>query len=111
MKRLLYILFFVLNSHAFGCECHDSIGTWSIEKVKESIEHSQEVLIVEIIPEINNETEYALKVVEVFRSSLNIGDTLYGYYPDSCSGRPNKYRAGLWIFYGNYNEEYEKNVE
>ncbi len=103
MRRslLTVIVSIVINSIAFGCSCNQlDWANWSVEAVGRNIDNSELVIIAELV--CNEEYSYVFRVKEVFKGEVVAGDTLIGYYVESCDGFPNPLRDKEWIFYGSY---------
>jgi hypothetical protein len=103
MKQIPIILLVIISYQAIACSC----SLTSIKEVRDySIKNSDLIFIGEIIKTDTINSEYSIRVIEVFKGVLK--DMVIGSpkqdstHYSSCSFWPNSYWGDQFIFYANY---------
>lgn len=106
MKKNISILIVLITGYGFACMCPPILRL--AEKQKYEIEHSECILIGEVI-EVNNEDyTYKIKVVESLDGGDEIGNVYLGKNWKGCE--PFIEEKGKWIIYGYIEDGYLRTI-
>ncbi len=96
MKQTLTILFTLITTYVFACECSPSPQL--TESQKKEFKQSDYVLVGEVLSISDDHTHFIIKLKEVFKGNLVVGQVLQ--FDNNYFCEPYVRQTGDWLVYG-----------
>jgi hypothetical protein len=108
MINLIYIFLAItlITSEFKVCTCAPD-DEWEKE-FKEEFKSSEDIFIGEVLFLNEDGNQYKVKICEVFKGDLKIGQVIYGENSRICP--PVVDKKGQWLFFGEYLEHFHQNT-